>query len=88
MSNKYLKERNQLQERYMNDNSFENRYDQIKEDLKAKWRVLTDKDLENIKGQKDKLVSFIEKCYGQSKEKIEEQIDTFLNKDKTSHAQD
>ena len=43
----------------MSYDNFENKFDQIKRELKARWKVLTDRDLENFKWDKTMLINFI-----------------------------
>lgn len=39
------------------------------------WGTLTDNDLEQIDGRRDKLVAFLQACDGDSREKAEEELE-------------
>lgn len=50
------------------------KWQQFKGDVRAKWGALTDDDLEEIKGNRDKLVGKIRERYGIAKDEVERQI--------------
>lgn len=59
----------------MNWDIIESKWDQVKGDIRAKWGKLTDDDLEQIAGKKDKLIAKIRERYGYAKDKAEEEVD-------------
>ena len=51
------------------------KWKQFRGDVRTKWGKLTDDDLEQIAGQRDKLVGKIQERYGIAKEEANKQID-------------
>ncbi|MBA4731748.1 MAG: CsbD family protein [Alcanivorax sp.] len=49
-------------------------------DAKKQWGKLTDDDLKQVEGRKDKLVGKIQERYGSSREEAEKQADDWLGK--------
>ena len=47
-------------------------------EVKKQWSKLTDDDLGQIKGEKDKLVGMLQEKYGYAKQKAQEELDFFL----------
>lgn len=64
----------------MNWNIFEGRWGQLKGDMRSQWAKLTDDDLENAAGKKDKLVGILQERYGIVKDEAERQLDTWIAK--------
>ena len=62
----------------MNWNILEGRWNQLKGDVRSQWGKLTDSDLENAAGKKDKLVGIIQERYGIMKADAERQIDEWI----------
>lgn len=62
----------------MNSNIAEGKMKQFEGSIRKKWGKLTSKDLEQVKGDKDKLVGLIEEKYGEAKEVIEEALSQIL----------
>lgn len=62
----------------MNWDIFEGRWNQLKGDLRSQWGKLTDSDLENAAGKKDKLVGIIQERYGIMKDEAERQLDAWI----------
>lgn len=60
----------------MNEEIFKDDFKKIRGAIQQRWGDITDQDIEELKGQKDKLVGLIQEKYGEKKENIEE----FLNK--------
>lgn len=52
----------------------------IKGDVKKKWGKLTDDQMTESEGNRDKLVGYIQQKYGETKEAINDQIDSWLVK--------
>lgn len=59
----------------MADKKWEGKWDQVKGNLKKKWGKLTDDDLLQVEGDKDRLVGKLKEKYGISKEEAEKQVD-------------
>ena len=59
----------------MNQDIFQGKWKQFRGDLKKWWGKLTDDDLDQIEGNKDKLVGILQERYGYQREKAEEEID-------------
>ncbi len=61
----------------MNAEQFKGQWKQLKGELRKKWGKFTDDDVEQIGGEKDKLIGKIMQKYGVAKEKAEEQFKKF-----------
>ena len=59
----------------MNQTTMKGKWNQMKGDAKKKWGNLTDDDLQQIEGDRDKLVGKIQERYGKSKEEAEREVD-------------
>lgn len=55
------------------------KWNQLKGDARMKWGKLTDSDLEQIGGHKDKLVGRLQERYGWNKEEAEQEADKFFS---------
>jgi uncharacterized protein YjbJ (UPF0337 family) len=62
----------------MNWTQIEGKWDQIKGDIRSQWGKLTDDDMDNMGGKKDKLVGKIVERYGVAKDEAEQQIDSWI----------
>ena len=62
----------------MNENIFKGKWSEVKGEVKKRWGKLTDDDLMIISGKKEKLVGVLQKKYGYSKEKAEEEYKSFI----------
>lgn len=58
---------------------------QMKGQVKEWWGDLTDDDLTEIDGKRDKLVGALQKRYGYAKERAENEVNTRLNEYDRSH---
>jgi uncharacterized protein YjbJ (UPF0337 family) len=63
----------------MNWTTMQGNWNESKGKVKTKWGKLTDDDLTQVQGQKDRLVGVIQQRYGIAREKAEEQLDEFLS---------
>lgn len=61
----------------MND-IFEGNWKEIQGGLKETWGKLTDDDLTQIEGKRDRLVGALQKKYGYAKERAEKEVDDRL----------
>ena len=59
----------------MNWVRIEGEWNQVKGSAKEQWGKLTDDDLEQIAGKKDKLVGLLQERYGIAREEAEKQLD-------------
>lgn len=64
----------------MNDDILKGKWKEIKGEIKKQWGDLTDDELMEIDGEKDKLVGTIQKKYGYSKEKAEDEYKSFMDR--------
>ena len=58
----------------MNKDIFEGKWEQIKGAVREKWGDLTDDDLTQINGSREKLLGKIQEAYGRSREDAEREI--------------
>ena len=63
----------------MNWDQLEGGWKQFRGSVREKWGKLTDDDLDVIAGKRDKLAGQLQKQYGYTKEKAEEEIEDFLS---------
>ncbi|MES1965748.1 CsbD family protein [Psychrobacter sp. AH5] len=59
----------------MNEHTLKGEWNQMKGSVKQKWGELTDDDLSQIEGNRDKLVGRVQERYGHSKEDAERAVD-------------
>ena len=64
----------------MNKDTFKGEWKQLKGNIKQQWAELTDDDLTHAEGSFDKLVGRIQECYGDTKEKVEQQVHDWRTK--------
>ena len=64
----------------MNSDQLKGHWKQLMGDAKKQWGKLTDDDLKQVEGRKDKLVGKIQERYGSSREEAEKQADDWLGK--------
>ena len=64
----------------MNSDQLKGNWKQLMVDAKKQWGKLTDDDLKQVEGRKDKLVGKIQERYGSSREEAEKQADDWLGK--------
>ena len=62
----------------MNWDIIEGKWKQLKGATKVKWGELTDDELDQIDGNKDKLAGKLQEKYGWTKEEADEQINDFF----------
>jgi uncharacterized protein YjbJ (UPF0337 family) len=59
----------------MNWSEVKGNWKQLKGNAKVRWGKLTDDDLMQVEGERDKLVGKIQEAYGITKEEAERQVD-------------
>lgn len=64
----------------MNWDIIEGKWEQVKGSVKEKWGDLTDDDLTQIAGKKDKLAGKLQEKYGWTKEEVEKNLDDFTRR--------
>ena len=62
----------------MNKNILEGKWKQLRGGIREKWGELTDDELDQIAGKRDKLVGLLQEKYGYTQVEAERQIDDFL----------
>ncbi|MCT4579153.1 MULTISPECIES: CsbD family protein [Donghicola] len=63
----------------MNWDIVEGKWDQFKGSAKEKWGDMTDDDVTEMEGKRDKVVGKLQEKYGWTKEKAEQEADAFLS---------
>jgi uncharacterized protein YjbJ (UPF0337 family) len=58
----------------------EGKWKQIKGDARIKWAKLTDDDVEEVKGNREKLAGKIQERYGVARSEAERQVDEWAEK--------
>jgi len=64
----------------MNSDQLKGNWKQLMGNAKKQWGKLTDDDLKQVEGHKDKLVGKIQERYGSTREEAEKQADDWLSK--------
>jgi len=62
----------------MNQNVLEGKWKQLRGNIREKWGELTNDDLDQIAGKRDKLAGILQERYGYTQMEAERQIDEFL----------
>jgi uncharacterized protein YjbJ (UPF0337 family) len=63
----------------MNSDQLAGKWQQMKGEAKVQWGKLTDDDLMQIGGQKDKLIGKVQERYGYAKEEAQRRVDDWIN---------
>lgn len=61
----------------MSKHVFEGQWHEVKGKVKERWGKLTDNDLTEIDGKKEKLLGKLQTYYGYAKDKAEEELSDF-----------
>lgn len=64
----------------MNEDVLKGKWKEIKGGVKEKWGKLTDDDITQIEGKQEKLLGLLQKTYGYSKEKADEEYKQFMKR--------
>jgi uncharacterized protein YjbJ (UPF0337 family) len=59
-------------------NEVKGNWKQVRGDVQERWGKLTDDDLDQIQGQRDKLIGRIQERYGQTQQEVERQVDEWV----------
>jgi uncharacterized protein YjbJ (UPF0337 family) len=62
----------------MNEDILSGKWNQLKGEVKKQWGKLTDDELDQIAGQRDKLLGKMQEKYGYARFDAERELDTFL----------
>ncbi len=62
----------------MNKNILEGKWKQLRGEIREKWGEITDDELDQIAGKRDKLAGLLQEKYGYTQMEAERQIDEFL----------
>ena len=61
----------------MNKNILEGKWKQLKGEVQDQWGKLTDDELDQIAGNRDKLIGKLQEKYGYTQAEAEKQVDKF-----------
>jgi uncharacterized protein YjbJ (UPF0337 family) len=61
----------------MNRDILQGKWKQLRGDLKNFWGRLSDDEIEQIEGHRDKLVGKLQEKYGYTRERAEQEVDRF-----------
>ncbi|KQB11839.1 CsbD family protein [Rhodobacter capsulatus] len=64
----------------MNTDIIEGKWKEIKGAVRAKWGDLTDDEIEEIAGERERLEGLVQQKYGRTKEAAKKEVDEFLSK--------
>ncbi len=67
------------EEKPMNWDQVEGKWEQLKGQVKQQWGKLTDDDVTAIRGKRQELVGKLQERYGYAVEKAETEVDRFMN---------
>ena len=67
----------------MNTDILQGKWHQLKGSVKAQWGKLTDDELDQVDGNAEKLVGLVQERYGYAKQRAEQEVDSFLARQKT-----
>ena len=62
----------------MNSDILQGRWEQLKGNARIKWGKLTNDDIDQIKGQRQKLVGKLRERYGLAQERAEQDVEDWL----------
>jgi uncharacterized protein YjbJ (UPF0337 family) len=62
----------------MNWTQFEGKWAQVKGEVRSKWSKLTDDDIGNLEGKRERLTGKLVERYGLAKEEAEKQLDKWI----------
>ena len=63
----------------MNSDILQGKWRQLRGNLRKTWGELTDDELDQIAGRRERLAGKLQEKYGWNRERAENEIDTFLN---------
>jgi uncharacterized protein YjbJ (UPF0337 family) len=69
----------------MNSDILQGRWQQLKGKALVKWGKLTNDDIDQIEGERERLVGKLRERYGLEREKAEREVDDWIKADTTSN---
>lgn len=63
----------------MNKDILKGKWTQLKGGIKNNWGKLTDDDLKQVEGNREKLIGKVQEKYGKSREEAEREVDKWMN---------
>jgi uncharacterized protein YjbJ (UPF0337 family) len=63
----------------MNENILEGKWKQLRGSIRERWGELTDDELDQIAGKREKLAGLLQERYGYTQIEVDRQIDGFLS---------
>jgi len=66
----------------MNWDQIEGNWKKVKGDIKERWGLLTDDDLDMIQGRRDQLLGELQRKYGIARDEAESEVEDFLKNDR------
>jgi uncharacterized protein YjbJ (UPF0337 family) len=66
----------------MDSNIFKGKWKQFRGEAKKQWGKLSDDEMDQIEGDRDKLIGKLQEKYGYTKDQASSEVDSFLNKQK------
>ncbi len=64
----------------MNWDQIQGQWKQLKGDVQAQWGKLTDDEVDQAAGNRDKLVGLVQEKYGKAKDEAEQEVDKWVAK--------
>lgn len=64
----------------MNSDILEGKWKQLKGEVQKRWGELTDDELDQVQGQREKLIGKLQEKYGYTRERAENEIEDFMDK--------
>lgn len=64
----------------MNWTQIEGKWGDISGRIRQQWGKLTDDDLEQIRGRRDRLIGKLKEHYGDAREDLEKRVDSFIDR--------
>ena len=64
----------------MNEDILAGKWKQLRGEVKETWGELTDDEISQIEGRRDKLVGKLQEKYGYTRARAEEEVDDFLDR--------
>ncbi len=65
----------------MNEDILKGKWKQLTGGIKQQWGKLTDDELTEIDGSREKMVGKLQERYGYTRDQAEKELDTYLSKD-------
>lgn len=66
------------------DSILKGMWKQLRGEAKVQWGQLTDDDLDQVEGERDKLLGLLQEKYGYARAQAEQEIDNFLRTQRES----